>query len=110
MPLVYSPRVRWGLALVVLLLRVALPADATTDPPDAQTVTPVTPPAEQRLEPLVPQGEQRVEALSQEGFQEITGGRKSPLRRGAETAGKVVLGVFAASVAIGAMLASLFLL
>ena len=97
------------MAVAVLSLQLALPVRAANEVRE-QTVTPLVPQQEQRVEPLVPEGEQRVEALDAEGIQQVTQGTKGPVRRGAETAAKVVLGVLAAGVAIGAMVASLMLL
>jgi opacity protein-like surface antigen len=94
-------------AAAVLAAVIALPALAA-DPAVEQRVTPITP-GEQRVEPLAMQGEQRVEHLDQAGLQGITGGTKSRTRRTAEGVGKVVLGVVAAAVAIGATAASLLL-
>ena len=67
-------------------------------------------PAEQRVEPLTPQGEQQIEAVDLTGQQDVGEGTKSDSRRAAETAGKVVLGVFAAAIALAAAAASLLLL
>ena len=94
---------------LVFVLRVAVPVLATGEPPE-QTVVPITPGAEQRVEALDPAGEQRVEQLGGDGLQHVTGASKGPVRRGAERVGKVVVGVVAAGVSIGAMVASLLFL
>jgi adenine/guanine phosphoribosyltransferase-like PRPP-binding protein len=93
----------------VLLLRLALPVLATSEPTE-QTVTPITPQAEQRVEPVTPPGEQHVEMLDADGVQHVTSGTKNPVRRTADRAVKVVVGVVAAGVSIGAMVASLLFL
>jgi hypothetical protein len=94
---------------LVLVLRVAVPVLATGDAGE-QTVVPITPGAEQRVEGIDPAGEQRVEQLDAAGLQRVSGANKSPVRRGAEKVGKVVVGVVAAGVSIGAMVASLLFL
>jgi hypothetical protein len=107
------PGVRRVLAVVpltiALVLRVAVPVLATGDALE-QTIVPLTPGTEQRVEAITPPGEQRVEQLDEAGVQHVTGADKSPVRRGAEGVGKVVVGVVAAGVSIGAMVASLLFL
>jgi hypothetical protein len=100
--------VRGLVAAAVLAAVVAYPA-LGADPSAEQRVTPITR-GEQRIEPLAVQGEQRVEQLDQAGLQDVAGGTKGPARRAAEGAGKVVVGVLAAAVAIGVTAASLLLL
>ncbi len=100
--------VRGTLVALVLLARIALPA-AAADVVPQQTVTPVTPGNEQRIEQLAPAGEQRVETLTAEQLQQVSGAEKGPIRRGVETAGKVVLGVVALGVSLGFTVASLLL-
>lgn len=102
------PGVTRLLALAGLVLSLALPIGAASEVPE-QSVVPLAP-AEQRVEPLVPQGEQQIEAVDQAGLQGVGQGTKSESRRAAETAGKVVLGVFAAAIALAAAAASLLLL
>ena len=103
-------RVVRAFALVVALSMLpAVGASGAGEVPE-QRVTPIPPRAEQRVEPVGRGGEQRVEALDAKGVQAVVGGHKSPARRGAEAAGKVVLGVVAGVVSIGVMLASLLLL
>lgn len=89
---------------------VALPVLAANEPRE-QTVTPITPPVEQRVDQVAPAGEQRVEALDAEGVQEVTGASSGgPIKRGANKVAKVVVGVFAAGVALGATVAALLFL
>jgi hypothetical protein len=94
------------LALVLGLSVVGLAANEARE----QTITPITPPVQQRVEMVTPPGEQRVEALDAEDMQGITHGSKGPVQRGAEAVGKVVIGVLAASIAIGATVAALLLM
>jgi len=100
--------VRLLLALA-LALCLAVPAFAAGDVPE-QTVTVIEPQAEQRVEPVVASGEQPVTMLGAEGEQQVmTGEEKGPVRRGFETAGKVVLGVFAAGTSLAIMVAAFLL-
>ena len=92
-----------SLVLVVALTMGAFAADEVGE----QTVTPITPPAEQRIEGVTSGNEQRVQPVGVEGMQGVSYGSKGPVRRGAEAAGKVVIGVLAAGIAIGATVASL---
>jgi hypothetical protein len=107
------PGVRPAIAAVALtmalVLRVAVPVLATGEPVE-QAVVPITPGTEQRVEAIAPAGEQRVEQLDAAGLQHVTGADKSVVRRGAEGVGKVVVGVLAAGISIGAMVASLLFL
>jgi hypothetical protein len=75
-----------------------------------QTVVPLDPGVEQRVEPMAPPGQQRVEAVNPEGAQEVTEGAAERPRTVRDTAAKVLIGVLAASVAVGTMIASLLLL
>jgi hypothetical protein len=93
------------MALVLGLSIVALAANEASE----QTVTPITPPVQQRVETVTPPGEQRVEALDAKDMQQITHGSKGPVQRGAETVGKVVIGILATGVALGVTVASLLL-
>lgn len=97
---------RWTPALLAVVLFLAVRSLAS-EPVAEQSVTPVTPSAEQRVEPISGAGEQHVETVDARGVQEVTGGNKGPVRRGAETAGKVLLGVTAAGVSIAFTVASL---
>jgi hypothetical protein len=97
------------LATLALVFALSIVGLAANDPGE-QTVTPVAPPVQQRVETVTPAGEQHVEALDAKSLQEITHGSKGPVQRGAETVGKVVIGVLAATIAIGATVASLFLI
>ena len=54
--------------------------------------------------------EQTVTAIEPQGEQQVTSGQRGAVRRGFETAGKVALGVLAAGVSVGVMLAELILL
>ena len=92
-----------------LVLRVAVPVGATGEPTE-QTVVPLTPGVEQRVEPVTPPAEQHVEQLAGDGIQQVSGENKGVFRRGAEGVAKVVVGVVAAGVSIGAMVASLLFL
>lgn len=94
------------LLALAFLVRIALPALASSDPVE-QTVTPIAPRGEQRVEPVTPPAEQRVEALDAAGAQQVTGASKSPAASAANGVAKVVLGVVAAGVSIGVMVASL---
>jgi hypothetical protein len=101
--------VRFVLA-VVLALWLVLPAFASGEVPEQQTVTAVEPPGEQRVEPVGPAGEQHVEAVDASGEQQVSSGHKNIAARGAETAGKVVLVVVAGVVSLGVMAAELLFL
>jgi hypothetical protein len=92
-----------------LVIRVAVPVGATGEPAE-QTVVPITPSVEQRVEPIAPPAEQHVEQLDGDGVQHVSGEQKTVFRRSAEGAAKVVVGVVAAGVSIGAMVASLLFL
>ena len=87
----------------------ASPAFAAGEAPE-QTVTAIEPQGEQRVEPVPPPPEQEVAALDPQSEQQVTSGQKGGVRRGFETAGKVALGVLAAGVSVGVMLAELILL
>jgi len=100
--------VRFVLALAVAL-RLAVPAFAAGEAPE-QTVTAIEPQGEQRVEPVPPPPEQEVAALDPQSEQQVTSGQRGAVRRGFETAGKVALGVLAAGVSVGVMLAELILL
>jgi len=102
------PAVRFVLALAVALC-LAVPAFTAGEAPE-QTVTAIEPQGEQRVEPVPPPPEQEVVALDPQSEQQVTSGQKSGVRRGFETAGKVALGVLAAGVSVGVMLAELILL
>ncbi len=103
---------RFALALV-LALGLSVPALAAGEVPEQQTVTAIDPQGEQRVEPVASQGEQHVELIDAQGEQQVSGGQgghKGSVQRGFETAGKVALGVVAAGVSVGVMLAELLLL
>ncbi len=100
---------RFALALV-LALGLSVPALAAGEVPEQQTVTAIDPQGEQRVEPVASQGEQHVELIDAQGEQQVSGGHKGSVQRGFETAGKVALGVVAAGVSVGVMLAELLLL
>ncbi len=75
-----------------------------------QVVTPITPPAEQRVVPIEPAGAQRVEPVSAAEVQRIREGTTPPESAGARmasTAGKILLGVFAAGMSIGLAVVSI---
>src|SRR2546427_13228198 len=100
---------RFAAALLALALaRFALPALAAGEA-STQSVTPIEPRVEQRIEPITPPGEQQVEALDADGVQRVTAGRKNSVRRTVDAATKVVVGVTAFAVAVGATVASLLL-
>jgi hypothetical protein len=107
------PGVRRRIALVPivlgLVLRVAVPVLATGEPPE-QTVTPIPAQKEQRVEAIAVPAEQRVEQLAGDGMQSVSGGSKSGVRRTFDGVTKVVVGVAAAGISIGAMVASLLFL
>jgi len=92
-----------------LALRVAVPVFATPDAAE-QTVTPIPADTQQRVEAIAAPGEQRVEQLDANGVQSVTGGSKGPVRRTVDGVTKVVVGVVAAGISIGAMVASLLFL
>ena len=102
------PAVRFVLALAVALC-LAVPAFTAGEAPE-QTVTAIEPQGEQRVEPVPPPPEQEVAALDPQSEQQVTSGQRGAVRRGFETAGKVALGVLAAGVSVGVMLAELILL
>ena len=93
--------------MLAVALRLAVPAFAADEAPEQQTVTAIEPQGEQRVEPVPPPAEQQVAALDPQGEQQVIGGQKGPVRRGFEKAGKVALGVLAAGVSVGVMLAEL---
>lgn len=100
---------RWILALLVLTGRLALPVLAANEVPE-QAVIPVAPEVEQRVEGLTPDAEQRVEAVDGQGAQQVMSGT-TPERQGPlATAGKVTVGVLAALLSVGTILASLLLI
>ena len=103
------PPVKGHLAVVVLAVTLGQPVGAAPDTSEQQ-VKPITP-TEQQVEALHPEAEQQVQALDAAGAQAIMGNAtKSPARRTADTAAKVVVGVFAAVVAVGVTVASLLFL
>ncbi|HYR95960.1 MAG TPA: hypothetical protein VEM57_04450, partial [Candidatus Binatus sp.] len=62
-------------------------------------------------EPLTPPAEQRVDVLDPDAMQRVGGeGPTGPVGRGFKAAAKVAVGVLAAGVSVGVMLASLLLL
>ena len=87
--------------LVLGLAGAAVPAE--------QTVTPLPPATEQRVEPVDAGSEQHVEQIDPAEAQRISTREKGSVRRGVETAGKVVLGVVALGVSLGFTVASLLL-
>jgi hypothetical protein len=97
--------VRWLLlALGVLGLALARPAVAA----DAvQTVTPLSSDGEQRVEPLAPAAEQHVQAVGGKGTQQVEDGTTGPGGRALDGVVKVIVGVLAAGVSLGVMVASL---
>jgi len=95
--------------VLALALARAVPAFAADEAPE-QTVTAIEPQGEQRVEPVPPPAEQAVAALDAQSEQQVTSEQKSGVRHGFETAGKVALGVLAAGVSVGVMLAELILL
>ena len=100
-------RTAWLVLLALaLVVRVAVPALATSDRAE-QTITPITPGAEQRVEPVAPPGEQQVQALDAAGAQDIRDASRSPAGRAAHGIAKVAVGVVAAGVSLGVMVASL---
>ncbi len=86
-----------------------MPAFAAGEAPE-QTVTAIEPQGEQRVEPVTPPAEQTVAALDAQSEQQVTSGQKSAVRSGFETAAKVALGVLAAGVSVGVMLAEVIFL
>ena len=73
-----------------------------------QTVRPITSGVEQRVEPLTPHAEQHVEVLDAARLQGVTGdATQSGGSRGLQSVTKVVVGVLAAAVSLGAMVVSL---
>ena len=87
---------------------------ALAESPPGATVRPLPPgPARQQIEVLRPGSGQDLSQAerAEQGEQDIgVPEPKSSTQRAASTAGKVVLGVFAAAIAIGAAAASLLLL
>jgi hypothetical protein len=97
-------------AVLVLALQLTLPALAANQPAE-QTVTPIPADTEQRIEALTPPAEQRVEALDPDTMQRVGAeGTTGPVGRGFKAAAKVAVGVLAAGVSLGVMLASLLLI
>lgn len=97
---------RWVLALAVLGLGLVLPAVAANEA-TVQSVTPLTPGVEQRVEPLNPEAEQQVQMVGGEGTQQVAEGTTGPGGRVVQGVVKVVVGVLAAGVSLGVMVASL---
>lgn len=78
--------------------------------PAAQPVDPLRAEGTQQIEVLRPETTQEVEAVVLQPDQDVRVPEPvSPARRAASTAGKVVLGIAAAGIAVGAALASLLL-
>ena len=99
------------LIAVVLALVLQVPlAGLAANQPAEQTITALPADTEQRIEALTPPGEQHVEALDPDSMQRIGEGTTSPVGRGFRSVAKVVVGVLAAGVSVGVMLASLLLL
>jgi hypothetical protein len=76
-----------------------------------QTVEAIVPQGEQEIEPITPPGDQVVEAVGAGGDQRVE--RQEPrtaAEKTASTVGKVVTGVTAAAVSLGAMAAMLIFL
>jgi hypothetical protein len=100
--------VRLSTAALVLLLQLPLAALAANQV--EQTITPIPADTEQRIEPLAPSAEQHVEVLEADGVQRVAEGTAGPVRRGLNGVAKVAVGVLAAGVSLGVMVASLLLL
>jgi hypothetical protein len=100
--------VKVSAAVLAALLALPLPALAATQVSE-QTVTPVPADTEQRVEPVTSPDEQHVEALDGDGVQGVVEGtsQAGPVRRGLDQVAKVAIGVLAAGVSIGVMVASL---
>ncbi len=107
-PVRYRRGVRWtvpagGLALVAALGVSVAPAE--------QPVEPMNPHVEQQVEIIRPNVAQSVHEVDVPAGQDVRVPEPvSPAKRAASTAGKVVLGVAAAGVAVGAAILSLLLL
>jgi hypothetical protein len=73
-----------------------------------QTVEAIVPPGEQQVEPIAPRQDQAVDGVQRTGEQAVAPLEPpSPAAKAASTAGKVVTGVAAAAVSLGAMAAML---
>lgn len=100
-----------ALLVMILGLGLTLATRAASDvEPQVQQVTPITPTEQQRVEQLTPEGQQRVELLDAGNEQGVSEGTKSPMRRAADGTAKVVVGVTAFAVSIGATVAALLLI
>ena len=108
--LVYLRAVRTSLLLAVSLAAATIAASPVRA--DEQRIEQLTPPAEQRVEVLGgTEDQQRVDALDDTKAQEVAAHEPpSAGAKAASTAGKFVLGVTAAVVAVGVTVASLLFL
>jgi hypothetical protein len=75
-----------------------------------QGVEAVPAPAQQQVQALSPQVEQQVQGVETAGVQEVGEGTTSPSGQKANAAAKVVVGVMAAAISLGATAASLMFL
>ncbi len=104
---------RCALVLLVLVFGLAVMGAAAEGPEQAATpgpeqrVEPVETGDEQHVERLDSATEQRVEHLDSADVQRLSTENKGPVRRGLETAGKVVIVTVALGVSLGFTLASL---
>jgi hypothetical protein len=99
-------------SLVLALVVAGALAGASRGAAEEQTIQALTPPDEQRIEVIsAPDDSQYVEPVDGSGTQTIAAHEPpSPTAKAASTAGKFLLGVASAGVALGVMAASLLLL
>ena len=108
--MVYLRLVRLSLALALLLAVAVFRAAPVTAV--EQAIQPLAPPVEQQIEILTTtDDQQRVEVVGEQGEQ-VVGEHvpPTPTEKAASQAGKFMLGVASAGVALGVMAASLLLL
>ena len=99
-------RLAIGLATIVLAIGFGVVPGGAVE----QTITPLTPPVEQRVQQLG-DNEQQVRSVDAQNVETVVPHEPpSPAVKAASTAGKVVLGVVGAGIAVGSMVASLMLL
>jgi len=99
------------LALIVAVVGLALigtaPSSRAAEERGEQAVTPIPNAAEQRVEGLTPSAEQRVEVFDARALEQVAGDTHGPVRSAADKATKLLVGVLAAGLSLGAMAAQL---
>jgi hypothetical protein len=96
--------------VIAILLGAGLAIGAAAFADLQQGVEAIPAPAEQQVQALSPQGGQQVQAVDLNGVQAVGEGTMSPEGQKAKAASKVVVGVMAAAISLGATAASLMFL